>query len=226
MTEGDLILFREGFLPTPSLQFTSEEWAHARARRLDRGDHLVEIRDGLGKSFLYQLSPNKKELFLVEEKFLIQRLKALAIAIALPKGNRLDFFLQKATEIGISKIFFCEFEHSVRKEFNIERAKKIVSEAASQSKQPDLLQMDIVTAMDWLKENKTRVLILDPHADQSFQSTLLAEKIPVIGPEGGFSKSEILKMDGWNLERVRLDGGILRTETAGIVAASLLAYGT
>lgn len=226
MTEGDLILFREGFLPTPLLHASNEEWAHVKARRLDRGDHLVEIRDGFGKSFLYQLSPNKKELSFVEERFLNQKHRVLAIAIALPKGNRLDFFLQKATEIGISKIYFCEFEHSVRKEFNIDRAKKIVSEAASQSKQPDLLQMEIVTAMDWLKEQKTKVIVFDPHSDHSLQVADLTEKIPLIGPEGGYSKSEVTKMEGWNLNRVKLEGGILRTETAGIVAASLLAYGT
>ncbi len=225
MIPGDLIFFREGFLPKETLVLTSLEWAHVKARRLDRVECSLEIRDGKGKSFLYQYSPNKKELKLQEELILLPKKGFYSIAIALPKGNRLDFFLQKATEIGLSKIYFCEFEHSVRKDFNIERAAKIVMEAASQSQQPDLMSLEIFSFDVLLKKEKENLLVLDPHAELGFQISDLIGKIPLIGPEGGFSKSETEKMEEAKLKRVKWSGGILRTETAGMVAASLLAYG-
>jgi len=225
MSEGDFILFRDGFLPTNNLNLTTEEWAHFRARRLNKEDHIIEIRDGLGKCFEYLFSPNKKELSFLKERELPKRKILHTIAMALPKGNRLDFFLQKVTEIGISRVIFCELEHSIRKEFNLDRAKKIVSEAASQSKQPDLLKIEIVVGKDWISQVKENLLVLDPHAKTKYQRNDLKGKIPLIGPEGGFSKTEISLMDSLSVKRVRWDGGILRTETAGIVAASLLAYG-
>jgi 16S rRNA (uracil1498-N3)-methyltransferase len=225
MIEGDLILFREGFLPIPKLTLTTEEWSHLRARRLNKEESRIEIRDGFGKSFLYLYLPDRKELSYQTERVLNGVTSSLRLAIALPKGNRLDFFLQKATEIGLTKVYFCEFEYSIRKEFNLDRAKKIVSEAASQSKQPVLLQMEIVRARDWLKKEKDHVLLLDPHAETQFQMKDLKDHIPVIGPEGGFSKEEISLFQELSIQRVKWEGGILRTETAGIVAASLLAYG-
>jgi len=225
MSEGDLILFREGFQPTSQLLLTNDEMAHLRARRLNKEENTLEIRDGHGKCYEYLFSPNKKELTFLAERELAQKNHSHKIAMALPKGNRLDFFLQKATEIGISKVIFCELEHSIRKEFNLERAKKIVCEAASQSKQPDLMQIEIVVGKQWIPQQKEELLLLDPHAETAFQMTDLKGKIPLIGPEGGFSKQELTLIETLKIRRVKWEGGILRTETAGIVAAALLAYG-
>ncbi|MCZ8154646.1 MAG: RsmE family RNA methyltransferase [Leptospira sp.] len=226
MTEGDLIVFREGFKPSPKITLTPEELSHERARRLNKNPHHLEIRDGFGKSYLYSFVPGIKHLTLVEERDLVRKQKEHSLAIALPKGNRLDFFLQKATEIGISKVYFCVFQHSIRKEFNLERAKKVVAEAASQSHQPDLLQMEVVDATDWIQKEQQNVIVMDPYSSTPFQVSDFVDKIPLIGPEGGFHPEEIKLMDGYKIRRVKWQGGILRTETAGIVAASLLAFGT
>jgi 16S rRNA (uracil1498-N3)-methyltransferase len=225
MTEGDLILFREGFLPTPEIKLEAEEAAHQRARRLHLKDHLIEIRDGQSKSYLYTCSMGSKVLSLSAERTLTPRSRNLSIAIALPKGNRLDFFIQKATEIGITKIYFCVFQHSIRKEFNLDRCKKIVKEAASQSNQPDLMQMEIVQAGPWMEKMKRDLLVFDPHSEIQFSMAELSGKIPIIGPEGGFHSEEIALMESLEIPRLRWDGGVLRTETAGLVVASLLAFG-
>ncbi|MDZ4727493.1 MAG: RsmE family RNA methyltransferase [Leptospira sp.] len=225
MNEGDLLLFREGFIPEKSIQLTSDEYSHLKARRLGFENHLIEIRDGIGKSYLYQYSPKKKELDFISQIDLPKKENRLTIAIALPKGNRLDYFIQKATEIGITKIIFCLFQHSIRKDFNQDRAKKIISEAAIQSKQTILAEFEILTLNELLSREKENLFLFDPHSETKFELTMLREKIPLIGPEGGFHKDEIHLMNECKVQGAKLEGGILRTETAGIVAASLLAYG-
>ncbi|TGN18125.1 16S rRNA (uracil(1498)-N(3))-methyltransferase [Leptospira idonii] len=224
MKGSDLLLFRENFEFSPNIRLTTEELSHLKALRLDKESCLVEIRDGKGLSFLYDFIPGKKDITFVAKQELILPIRPKKIAIALPKGNRLDFFIGKATEIGITEVVFCVFRHSIRKEFNLERAKKIVKEAASQSKQNFLLELSIEESLTWMEKHREKIAVLDPYSNVSYKVGDFRDRIPLIGPEGGFHSDEIAWMEKEKIPRFRLEGGVLRTETAGIVAASLLAY--
>ncbi|WP_411823099.1 16S rRNA (uracil(1498)-N(3))-methyltransferase [Leptospira sp. 'Mane'] len=224
MKPESFLVFREGFVPVEKTLILPEEIAHLRSLRLDKTFCEIEIRDGFGKSYLYSYEPGNKYISLVSEKILNTNLRTLSLAIALPKGNRLDFFLQKATELGIQKIYFCIFRHSIRKEFNLDRAKKIAREAASQSKQVILPVLEIVESKTWMEENKKKICILHPRAERIYQPGDFSEWIPVIGPEGGFHTEEEEWMLSEKIPRFCLPGGILRMETAGIATASLLAF--
>ncbi|PJZ85606.1 16S rRNA (uracil(1498)-N(3))-methyltransferase [Leptospira harrisiae] len=225
MLDPGLILFRTGFSSKPSITLTQEEMAHLRALRLSKDEAVIQIRDGVGGLYNYQFSPHSKELRFLNETHLEKKTDRKTIAIALPKGNRFDFFLQKVTEIGLDSVVFLVFRHSIRKEFNLERAEKIVKEAAAQSKQTELLSLSIEPASEWMKSHKDSLVVFHPHRSEVFTAKQLFGKIPVIGPEGGFHIDEEDWMEKNQIPRLRLPGGVLRTETAGIVAASFLAYG-
>ncbi|TGN10070.1 16S rRNA (uracil(1498)-N(3))-methyltransferase [Leptospira ilyithenensis] len=224
MKENSFLVFREGFVPKEKIPILPEEIAHLRSLRLDKIPCEIEIRDGLGKSYFYSYEPGNKSISFLSETILNFNLQALSLVIALPKGNRLDFFLQKATELGIQKIYFCIFRHSIRKEFNLDRAKKIVREAASQSKQAILPILEIVDAKNWMEENKNRICILHPGTERIYKPGDFSRLIPVIGPEGGFHSEEEEWMTREKIPKFSFPGGILRTETAGIAAASLIAF--
>ncbi|TGL90946.1 16S rRNA (uracil(1498)-N(3))-methyltransferase [Leptospira congkakensis] len=226
MLEPGLILFRTGFSPKPNISLFSEELAHLRALRLSKEETIIQIRDGEGGLYDYQFSPHSKELKFLNETQVPKKTERKTVAIALPKGNRFDFFLQKVTEIGLDAVVFLVFRHSIRKEFNLERAEKIVKEAAAQSKQTELLKLSIEPAGDWMKSHKDSLVVFHPHRSEMFSANHLLEKIPVIGPEGGFHLDEENWMEENQIPRLTLPGGVLRTETAGIVAASFLVYGT
>ncbi|MCW7500228.1 16S rRNA (uracil(1498)-N(3))-methyltransferase [Leptospira sp. 2 VSF17] len=194
--------------------------------RLNKEDTIIQIRDGFGGLYDYQYSPHSKELKFLKETQIPKKIKHKSIAIALPKGNRFDFFLQKVTEIGLDSVVFLVFRHSIRKEFNLERAEKIVKEAAAQSKQSELLSLSIEPAMDWMESHKESLVVFHPHQSVVFTVNQLMGKIPVVGPEGGFHVDEENWMETNQIPRLTLPGGVLRTETAGIVAASFLVYGT
>lgn len=200
--------------------------AHLRALRLSKEDTTIQIRDGVGGLYDYQFSPHSKELKFLNETQVPRKTDRKTVAIALPKGNRFDFFLQKVTEIGLDAVVFLVFRHSIRKEFNLERAEKIVKEAASQSKQTELLTLSIEMANDWMNAHKESLVVFHPHRSEVFRVSSLSGKIPVIGPEGGFHTDEEDWMETNKIPRLTLPGGVLRTETAGIVAASFLVYGT
>lgn len=200
--------------------------AHLRALRLSKEEAVIQFRDGIGGLYNYQFSPLSKELKFLSEAHIPKKTEHKTIAIALPKGNRFDFFLQKVTEIGLDAVVFLVFRHSIRKEFNLERAEKIVKEAAAQSKQTELLSLSIEPASEWMKSHKDSLVVLHPHRSEIFQANKLIGKIPVVGPEGGFHTEEESWMEENKIPRLTLPGGVLRTETAGIVAASFLVYGT
>ncbi|ABZ93744.1 16S rRNA (uracil(1498)-N(3))-methyltransferase [Leptospira biflexa] len=226
MTEPGLILFRKPFFKKESIQLTKEELNHLRALRLQSENNIIQIRDGEGGLYNYLYTPNSKDLVFQNEEFVPRKTNRKKIAIALPKGNRLDFFLQKVTEIGLDEVIFLVFRHSIRKEFNLERAEKIVKEAAAQSKQTEILNLSIEPAKDWMETHKESLVVFHPFGKDIFQIQSLAGKIPVIGPEGGYHADEEEWMEKNQIPKLTLPGGVLRTETCGIVAASFLVYGT
>lgn len=226
MSEPGLILFRIPFVPNETIQLTKDELNHLRALRLQNDSTTVQIRDGAGGLFNYLYLPTSKQLTLQTKEFVPNKSIRKKIAIALPKGNRLDFFLQKVTEIGLDEVIFLVFRHSIRKEFNLERAEKIVKEAAAQSKQTEILKLSIESAKDWMEAHKESLVVFHPFGKDPFSIQGLNGKIPVIGPEGGFHGDEEVWMEKNQIPKLTLPGGVLRTETCGIVAASFLVYGS
>ena len=172
----------------------------------------------------------------VEVKFLKkvkepQKKNKIELAICLVKKNPMEIILQKATELGVSKIIPIISERTEVKELNYDRAKKIVIEATEQSNQlaPSEIS-EIIKLKDFLDSinESTKLLFADVNSSVNLKADDFKKSNSLcilIGPEGDFSPSErekILKRT--NTIPFSLSKNILRTETAAISAITLVSY--
>ncbi|MDO8390191.1 MAG: RsmE family RNA methyltransferase [Actinomycetota bacterium] len=142
---------------------------------------------------------------------------APTIASAIPKGDRVDWMVQKLTEVGVHGIVFLHCARSVvrwegeRGERQLAKMRKVAREAAMQSRRTWLPELRGPLAVDELLM-APGVVVADP-AGEPFRGAATV----VIGPEGGFTPDELAKAQ----RLVRLSDHVLRVETAAIVAAVL-----
>lgn len=145
---------------------------------------------------------------------------AVAVLVALSKGDKPETAVQKLTELGVSRVVLFVAERSVVKwddgksQRNIERLRKVAREAAMQSRQVwlpaiDDVQPSLAAAIALVGD----VVVAEP-GGAAFDASVTAV---AVGPEGGFTPGEL---DG--RRTVSLPGGVLRAETAAVVAGALL----
>lgn len=150
----------------------------------------------------------------------------LHVAIAPTKNiDRIEFFVEKATEMAISEITFLNTEKTERKNINIE---KLIKQAVAASKQSLRVHFpkinDLTKFSDFVKTIKPENTFV-AHCDKNFERTTLneinlTEKTILVGPEGDFSPKEIQLLLDKNIKAISLGNQRLRTETAGIYIAA------
>jgi 16S rRNA (uracil1498-N3)-methyltransferase len=206
-----------------------EESLHAvKVLRLKVGDELVVV-DGVGGYHIAKITlphPKRCAFELIESQFEFgKRDYKLHIAIAPTKNmDRLEWFVEKATEIGIDEItpIICRF--SERKMVKAERLEKIIVSAAKQSVKAYFPKLNPQCTFDELIKNHQATQKFIAHCYDSEKIQLKTEIIPtkdilvLIGPEGDFSKDEVEKAIKSGYLPVSLGESRLRTETAGVVA--------
>lgn len=218
---------------TTVLQLDKEQARHmTKALRKKVGD-TVQITDGAGNLFngtLNLVTSNKCNIDLAFAKAYPQQSPRLHVAIAPTKMNdRMEWFLEKATEMGIASITPLLCDHSERKKINLERYKKIIVSAMQQSNQFYLPQIKDLTAFnEFLKNPVTdKGVRCIAHCEET-DKKLLTQAINnnqdltiIIGPEGDLSSREIEKAINAGFLPVSLGTKRLRTETAGVYAAAV-----
>ena len=206
-----------------------EESLHAvKVLRLKVGDGLVVV-DGVGGYHIAKITlphPKRCAFELIESQFEFgKRDYKLHIAIAPTKNmDRLEWFIEKATEIGIDEItpIICRF--SERKMVKAERLEKIIVSAAKQSVKAYFPKLNPQCTFDELIKNHQATQKFIAHCYNSEKRQLKTEIVPakdmlvLIGPEGDFSKEEVDKAIKNGFLPVSLGESRLRTETAGVVA--------
>ena len=209
------------------------ESKHAvKVLRLNKGSEL-HFTDGKGRLYIAEITepnPKKCRLKLLEIKH--QPAKKdfeVHIAIAPPKNNeRLEWFLEKATEIGIDEVTLLVCENSERRAVKHDRLEKILIAAMKQSmnlKLPKLNQ--IMPFADFIERQPGKHKFI-AHCHGSEKPHLLHEvqkdSLPVIliGPEGDFSQEEVMAAKMQGFQEISLGNSRLRTETAGIVACHIV----
>ncbi|REC47600.1 MULTISPECIES: RsmE family RNA methyltransferase [Chryseobacterium] len=151
----------------------------------------------------------------------------LHIAIAPTKNiDRIEFFVEKAVEMGISEITILQTEKTERKNINIDKLRKQAIAASKQSLRFHFPVInDVMKIQDFLKNIDSEHTFV-AHCHENLERTEL-NKIPglqnitfLIGPEGDFSEREIAFLAENNIKAVSLGNQRLRTETAGIFVAA------
>ena len=208
--------------------FSKEESHHiVKVLRKKEHDTLI-ITNGKGKVFygtILNANPKECRIKINSEFSQNKREYHLHIAIAPTKMNeRFEWFLEKATEIGGDEITPILCDNSERKKIKHERFEKIIQSAMQQSLQFYLPQLNpLVKFNDFIKKVHDGNCFI-AHCENEQKEQLKRNINPgknliiLIGPEGDFSKTEILNAIENNFKPISLGHNRLRTETAGIVA--------
>ncbi len=210
--------------------FDKAESGHiSRVLRKNRGDKLFITN---GKGYLFEAiiiddNPNKTRVNLASKTFKEKQQPKIHIAIAPTKSNeRFEWFLEKATEIGVDEITPILTEHSERKKINLDRFERVVISAMKQSLQYHKPKINPLTKLsDLLKKiEEEQKLIAYCKAKNNILISIdkQKDKILLIGPEGGFSMQEFNNVFENDFIPVSLSNKRLRTETAGVVAVTAL----
>ena len=193
----------------------------------------VNVIDGKGNLFIGEIiSPNKIQCKIKIKKIVKKnkdKKKYIHVAISPTKNHdRIDWFIEKAVEIGVDEISFIKCERTLRKKIKINRLTRIAITAIKQSLKAQLPKLnDIVTFNEFLNKNQNNIGYIC-HLEEGNRTNLfslgLKEKknFILIGPEGDFSSNEIKLARSNNIRSISLGESRLRTETAGIVACHLL----
>ena len=219
-----MIFFRITYNFEDKIELSSDELQHLKSLRLNEIEKKIEFRDGLGNSFFYLIPPKSKFGSLTHKEYLGFELSNIQIAQAIPKANRFEFLLQKNTELGIDIFHFINFEQSDRKEYNEERANRIILEASSQSKRITIPKLYFYKSLKSFIEKNPNSYVLDPNSKFSIKNITNWKLIPIIGPEGGFRDSELSLLKENNIQSFHLGKNILKIETASIYMTSILKY--
>lgn len=171
----------------------------------------------------------------------------LVLAQGLAKGEKMDFIIQKAVEMGAYSVIPVAMEHSVvrldgaKAAKKVERWQKIAESAAKQSKRDIIPQVQPVQSVKEMLVSAncaTKIIAYECEDRLSLKAALRAEKarlaqaggiselLLIIGPEGGISESELELARAAGALPVSLGKRILRAETAGLVAISAIFYET
>lgn len=203
----------------------------ARVLRLNTGD-ILQITNGEGWLFEGHLVDNNAKAckIRIDAKNFVEKNKAnIHLAVAPTKNiGRFEWFLEKATEIGIDEItpLFCL--HSERQHLRVDRLNKVITAAVKQSLDayhPTLHEP--VTFRDFMK-NETVSQKFIAYVDKELHTPLKeayktgSPAIVLIGPEGDFSQNEIELAFEKGYQAVSLGTSRLRTETAAVVACHTL----
>lgn len=229
-------LFYNSSLTKHDLGFTfdREESKHiVKVLRKSDGDKLF-VTNGIGDLFTTEVilaSENKCQVKIINIEHFERRKHYLHLAVAPTKMNdRYEWFLEKATEIGVDEITPIICDHSERKNIKLERFQKIVQSASKQSLQYySPIVNEAILLKDFLKQKHTGQIFI-AHCEDGKKNTLKESIKPdgkiviLIGPEGDFSPNEIKISLENGFMPVSLGQTRLRTETAAIVACTCVAF--
>lgn len=198
-----------------------------------RAGESLHLTDGVGNLYTASIVEPDKKNTVVKIDTVVHTprpQKNVCIAIGLLKNTgRFEWFLEKATEMGVTKIVPLICERSERSNLKQDRMQGVLVAALIQSKQTWLpVLTEPLTVAAFIKEHPSEQKLI-AHCEESNKTELKDiansnDTSILIGPEGDFTPTEIETALSANYSPVSLGSTRLRTETAGMVAAALLIY--
>jgi 16S rRNA (uracil1498-N3)-methyltransferase len=223
---------RDGIFPR-AIALDEHASMHLRVLRLHENE-LVTLFDGAGGEFAARIISIGKREVVVElgAHHDIERESSLDITLvqALATGDKMDWIIQKATELGVTAIQPIQTQRATAK-LHAERAEKraihwqgVVTAACEQCGRNRLPKVHgVLDFSAWLrKPTSTPRVMLHPDAPRGAWSKVRAPVAIIIGPEGGFAQDEIFDAERAGVTLASFGVRVLRTETAGLAAITAL----
>lgn len=195
----------------------------------------IQVLDGIGGRYLCEIIDNNKKKVIVDilnKEFHNPKPYKVHLIIAPTKSlDRIEWFVEKSVELGVSKISFIKTQRTERNKININRMNRIVMSAMKQSGQYYLpIINNLIIYRDVISNRKESQLFIAHLEDQdkNKKNNIVDVYIKnldcciLIGPEGDFTIDEINLAIENNFQSITLGNNRLRTETAGIYAISAI----
>ena len=207
-----------------------EEFYHCIKVLRNKKNKKINLTDGKGnlyESKILNISKQKCEIEL-PKKIKSEKQKIIShIVIAPTKSyNRIEWAVEKLTEIGINKISFIYTNNSERRELNVERLQKKSISAMKQSKSLFKPVIENIISLNKLLEkykNYENKFVADIKSNKTLNKIkVVGNSIFLIGPEGDFTSEEMKKISINGFTKITLGNKVLRTETAAIMAGYLI----
>lgn len=207
---------------------SEEESKHIlRVLRLKEGDQIGILN---GKGYLFTCSitgstGKRCEVMVTERNSTPKKATTIHIAISPTKqSERMEWFVEKATELGVDRITFLETKNGERSKVNLDRMLRKAISAMKQSKQLWLPQLDVESSFDRFISANGDGLIAHCYDEpkEEFSSVFKTTVCPIlIGPEGDFTPEEVSNALQNGFRSLNLGQTRLRTETAALYACAL-----
>lgn len=189
--------------------------------------------DGSGMEFdcvIEKMTRMEADLRIYKERKGVTPDKEIILCQSIIKKDKMEWVAEKATELGVSKIIPILSERSEKKNIDLKRLRKIMIEASEQCGRADVPEVgEIMNLESSIKNYGENAVFLDSSGVSIHKSNFLNLKSIFIGPEGGWSESEIERFKEANLpagragmERLSLGKLTFRSETAAIAALAVL----
>jgi 16S rRNA (uracil1498-N3)-methyltransferase len=219
----------------PSVVLTDAEAHHAiHVMRLKKGDGL-QLFDGAGTSADAEvLNVGRRDLtvsILATAYTEPSATGRITVAACVPKGDRLKWMIEKLTEVGVDRYIPLQTQRSVVDpgKSKLDKLPTTIVAASKQCRRDWLMEIGIVQTLDDLVnsvDDSERLFIAHPgdlNTERKSDFPLTNKNVTVlIGPEGGFTADEVTMARQKSAEPISWPTGILRTETAAIVMATLV----
>lgn len=229
--------FFDGHLQGGIFDIPQPEAGHiASSLRLGPGDEIA-LTDGRGKRGVAEiLEANHRRVRVrirdVTEEHPAAAGTRLTLAVAVPKERRMDWLLEKCTELGVEAVVPTVFRHSVvvprpGRHGKADKWNRVVLEASKQAGRATLMRVsDFMNVHDVLALEAELKIFLSPQASVPLPDLLDGPPPPsalvVVGPEGGTDLSEEKAALDRGFRKARLTRHVLRIETAAVAAAAVL----
>ena len=206
-----------------------ESYHASKVLRLKLGDAIILV-DGKSQGYFGIIDQIKPKVLIGTIKKTIKNFgenqNTIHISPGLFKKNRFEILLEKATELGVKEIHPIIMERSVKTSINIDRCNKILISAAKQCRRSFFPILHRPKDLQTLLNNNENCKYYACHLDAdlnlfSYKSTQAYPSNVIVGPEGGFSKTEINMMENRGVSFFHLGNRRLRAETAAISSITL-----
>lgn len=206
-------------------------------------DDEISVFNGKGKEYKALIkSIQPREIFceIIEEiKRDTEAKLKIFLAFSIPKSDKIDFIIQKCTELGVYSLIPFQSEYTVVDytgkdvDKKLNRLRMIAINACKQSLRnfiPEIIYMNnFQSCIEYLKNKKLKIILYESEKEAKIKDVLNEFHNPndvaiIVGPEGGFTETEIEYATENGFKSVTLGRRILRAETAAITVSSIIMY--